>query len=135
MSDGDDNRDNSSADDCADERARRPVPLPPGVSPFERHVFVCVRGKACPDQGAVELHAELKRVAAEHCGKVRLRVNKSGCLAQCGHGPVIAVYPEGVWYAGVTAGDVPELIEEHLIGGRPVERLLFRGHHAGPNVC
>jgi len=108
--------------------------LPAGAGPFERHVFVCVSGKTCPDQGGAELHAALKAAAVERCGKVRVRVNKSGCVAQCGHGPVVAVYPENVWYAGVRLEDVPEIVEEHLVHGRPVARLLLRGHHAGPNV-
>ncbi len=111
----------------------RPV-LDDGGCPFERHVFVCIAGKTCPGQGSVELHAALKSAAREACGKVRVRVNKSGCLAQCGHGPMIVVYPEGTWYAGVSLGDVDEIVSEHLIAGRPVERLLFRGHHPGPNV-
>ncbi len=113
----------------------RDVVLPPGAGPFVRHVFVCVSGKTCPDQGATELHRALKTLAVERCGKVAVRVNKSGCLAQCGHGPIVAVYPESVWYAGVTLADVPEIVEEHLVHGRPVERLLLRGHHAGPNVA
>jgi (2Fe-2S) ferredoxin len=108
--------------------------LPPGAGPFERHVFVCVSGKTCPDQGGVELHQALKSAAVLRCGKVRVRVNKSGCLAQCGHGPMVVVYPENVWYAGVRVEDVPEIVEEHLVRGRPVERLLQRGHRPGPNV-
>mgnify|MGYP002623436713 CR=1 FL=1 len=113
---------------------RAAATLEPGASPFERHVFVCVSGKTCPGQGAAELHAALKGLAIERCGKIAVRVNQSGCLAQCGHGPMIAVYPENVWYAGVTLGDVEEIVDEHLVHGRPVERLLFRGHAPGPNV-
>jgi (2Fe-2S) ferredoxin len=108
--------------------------LPPGGGPFERHVFVCISGKTCPDQGAVELHKALKAAAVARCGKVRVRVNKSGCLAQCGHGPIIAVYPENVWYAGVRLDDIHDIVEQHLVGGRPVERLLFRNHRPGPNL-
>jgi len=105
-----------------------------GAGTFERHVFVCVAGKTCPDQGGVDLHRALKAAAVARCGKVRVRVNKSGCLAQCGHGPMVVVYPENTWYAHVSLGDVDELVEEHLVHGRPVERLLFRGHAPGPNI-
>ena len=108
--------------------------LPPGAGPFERHVFVCISGKTCPEQGGPEIHRALKNAAKARCGKVRVRVNKSGCLAQCGHGPIIAVYPENVWYAGVSLDDVDDIVEEHLVHGRPVERLLFRGHRPGPNL-
>ena len=117
--------------DCPPEEA--PV-LPPGAGAFERHVFVCVAGKTCPGQGAVELHRALKIKAVQRCGKVRVRINKSGCVAQCGFGPMIVVYPENVWYAGVTLDDLDELVEEHIVNGRPVERLLFRGHRPGPNL-
>lgn len=115
----------------SDDRA----PLPPGASPYERQVFVCTFGKTCPDQGGVELHRALKSAAVERLGTEAVRVVKSGCLAQCGHGPMVAVYPEGVWYAGVRPDDAAELVEEHLVHGRPVQRLLFRGHGPGKNVC
>jgi len=108
--------------------------LPAGAGPFERHVFVCVSGGTCPSQGAEAVHAAMKSAAKDACGPAAVRVNKSGCLGQCGHGPVVCVYPENVWYAGVRPEDVPELVERHLVRGEPVERLLFRGHHAGPNV-
>lgn len=111
----------------------RPV-LPPGAGPFERHVFVCVAGGTCPTQGGEAAHAALKDLAKRRLGPAAVRVNKSGCLGQCGHGPMAVVYPDNVWYAGVTAADAQEIVEEHLVHGRPVGRLLFRGHHAGPNV-
>lgn len=111
----------------------KPV-LPDGAGPFERHVFVCVSGGVCPAQGAEAVHAAMKDLAKKVCGPVKVRVNKSGCLGQCGHGPVVCVYPENVWYAGVAVADVPEIVERHLARGEVVGRLLFRGHHAGPNV-
>jgi (2Fe-2S) ferredoxin len=52
-----------------------------------------------------------------------LRINKSGCLDQCEHGPTVVVYPEAVWYGGVKPEDAAEIVTEHLVGGRPVERL------------
>lgn len=50
----------------------------------------------------------------------------AGCLDACEYGPSLVVYPDEVWYGGVTVADVPEIIEEHIIGGRPVERLRIR---------
>ena len=108
--------------------------LAPGAGPFERHVFVCVSGGTCPAQGAEAVHAAMKDLAKRVCGSVAVRVNKSGCLGQCGHGPVVCVYPENVWYAGVRVEDVAEIVERHLVRGEVVERLLYCGHHAGPNV-
>ncbi len=53
----------------------------------------------------------------------RVRANQAGCLDLCERGPTVVVYPEQVWYAGVKLEDVEEIIERHIIGGEPVERL------------
>ena len=55
--------------------------------------------------------------------KGRVRANKSGCLDQCEHGPTVVVYPEQVWYGHVKPSDVDEIVREHIVGGRAVERL------------
>ena len=54
-----------------------------------------------------------------------MRPNKAGCLDQCARGVAVVVYPEAVWYGGVTPEDVDEIIVEHVVGGRPVARLLI----------
>src|SRR5262245_37489278 len=102
---------------------------------YDRHVFVCTSGETCPTQGDVERFVKVLREGARNAGKqTEVRVNKAGCFSQCGHGPMVVVYPENVWYAGVRIEDVPEIVERHLVRGEVVERLLFRGHSAGPNV-
>ena len=95
---------------------------------WEKHVFVCTSGKYCPevDGDGLGVHAALKRQVAAAGLKGRVRVNHSGCMDQCGHGPMVVVYPEAVWYAGVRPEDVEEIVREHLAGGRPVERLRYR---------
>ena len=60
--------------------------------------------------------------------KWKRRVNSAGCLDACDRGVAVVVYPEGVWYGGVTVADVPEIVERHLVGGQPVERLRLREH-------
>jgi (2Fe-2S) ferredoxin len=56
-------------------------------------------------------------------GGSRVRVNKSGCLDFCEQGPTVVVYPEGVWYSIQDPNqDIPEIVVEHLLGGKPVER-------------
>ena len=99
---------------------------------FERHVFVCTNQRpeehprgCCDASGAVELLFRLKKLMKERGLKGPQRVNKSGCLDHCEHGAVVVVYPEGVWYGGVRAEDAEEIVEEHLIGGRVVERLAI----------
>ena len=102
---------------------------------YERHVFVCTVGDRCPVQGDVEKYVKTLRTGVATAGRhVEVRVNKAGCFSQCGHGPMIVVYPENVWYAGVQAEDVQEIVQSHLIGGKPVERLLYRPGKPGPNV-
>lgn len=95
---------------------------------WEKHVFVCTSGKYCPevDGDGLGVHAALKRQVAAAGLKGRVRVNHSGCMDQCGHGPMVVIYPETVWYAGVRPADVEEIVQEHLVGGKPVERLRYR---------
>lgn len=56
-------------------------------------------------------------------GKGKVRINNAGCLDRCDEGPVLVVYPEGVWYTYVDQDDIDEIIDEHLVHGRPIERL------------
>jgi len=56
-------------------------------------------------------------------GQGKIRMNKAGCLDRCDEGPVMVVYPEGVWYTYVDISDVDEIIDSHLVGGEVVERL------------
>lgn len=96
---------------------------------WQRHVFICTSGDWCPtvDGDGLGVHAAFKRaVAAEPRLQGKVRVNHSGCLDQCGHGPMVVVYPEAVWYWGVQVDDVDEIVRTHLIGGAPVERLVYR---------
>ena len=103
--------------------------MPP---PFDRHVFVCTNLRepnnpkgSCSQKGSEELPMLFKK---ELEGKAagRVRINKSGCLDACERGCTVVVYPEGVWYGGVTKDDVKQIVEEHLVGGRPVERLKMK---------
>ena len=55
-----------------------------------------------------------------------MRANAAGCLDQCARGVTVVVYPEQVWYGGVKVDDVREIIDEHLFGGVPVERLRMK---------
>jgi (2Fe-2S) ferredoxin len=58
-----------------------------------------------------------------------VRINASGCLDRCEHGPTMVVYPEGVWYHYETFADVDEILQTHLLEGNRVERLLISGVH------
>jgi len=90
---------------------------------------------SCTADGNSDLHTELKRRVAAAGLTGRVRVNKSGCLDQCEHGPTVVVYPEAVWYGHVSPGDVAEIVSEHLIAGRPVERLRLAGECVNTKTC
>jgi (2Fe-2S) ferredoxin len=101
---------------------------------YERHVFVCTTGKDCPTRGDVESMLKYLRGEAAKAGlKDDVRINNAGCLNQCGHGPVLVVYPENVWYAGVKDSDLPELFESHVRNGKPVQRLVYDPGVKGAN--
>ena len=96
---------------------------------FTKHIFVCMNQRepghprvCCEPSGQGELQRLFKVKLAQRGIKL-VRANKSGCLDQCEHGVTIVVYPEAVWYGGVTVDDVDEIFQSHVLGGRPVERL------------
>jgi len=92
-------------------------------------VFVCTSGKTCPTQGSKEVHEVLKKGAADRGLKGIVRINHAGCMNQCGHGPMVVVYPDDVWYAHVDVHGAERILREHIIGGKPVREYL---HHAPP---
>jgi len=100
---------------------------------YDRHVFVCTSGETCPTQGDTEKYVKILRAGAQKAGRTDIRINKSGCFSQCGHGPMIVVYPENVWYAGVRESDLDDILTSHIIGGLPVERLRYDPGVRGPN--
>ena len=101
--------------------------MPP---PFKRHVFVCLNEREpghpkgdCTSKGSPALLKKLKDALRARGLDGEIRANKAGCLDNCALGCSVVVYPEGVWYGRVTEKDVDEIIEQHLVGGEPVERL------------
>ncbi len=102
------------------------------MAKFQRHLFICINERAaenpkgcCASKGAVEIASALKKAAYDRGLKRVVRINKAGCLDQCAVGVTCVVYPEAVWYGGVTLDDVDEIVERHLIGGEPVARLVL----------
>ena len=105
--------------------------------PFEHHVFVCTNERSADDPKgscALKQSAVLHAHAKERCHKLgmkgRVRVNKAGCLDHCAYGPAIVVYgekdpPGGVWYTARTVDEIDEIIDEHLVKGNVVTRLLL----------
>lgn len=102
------------------------------MSYYQRHLFFCCNQRAaddprgcCDAKGAsrVRDYAKGKVKALGLAGAGKVRINQAGCMDRCELGPVVVVYPEGVWYRYVDEEDVDEIIESHLVGGRVVERL------------
>lgn len=114
----------------------RPQPLPPtgGGRRFVRHAFVCLNDEACLPAGADAVRSRLKGLLRQEGRKEEFRVNAAGCFGQCGHGPLVVVYPEGIWYSHVTPADAERIWSQHIVGGRPVEDLLYRTAEGGTNV-
>jgi (2Fe-2S) ferredoxin len=100
---------------------------------FDKHVFICTNRRdpsnpkgSCALKGSEQVREAFKKELYERGLKGQMRANAAGCLDQCEHGVTVVVYPEQCWYGHVTVDDVKEIVEEHLIGGRPVERLRLR---------
>ena len=77
----------------------------------------------CDPAGAAELQRAFKTQLSLSGLKDTVRANKSGCLDQCEHVPSVVVYPGGIWYGNVKISDVAEIVESHIVGDRPVDRL------------
>lgn len=100
------------------------------MSYYHYHVFFCINQRegnaaCCNNVGAQEIrdYAKNRIKDLKLSGKSKVRINNAGCLDRCDEGPVIVIYPEEVWYTYVDKDDVDEIIDEHLVNGRIVERL------------
>ena len=99
---------------------------------FDKHVFICTNRRdpsnpkgSCAAKGSEAIREEFKKQIYERGLKGRMRANAAGCLDQCENGCTVVVYPEQVWYGHVKPEDVNEIIEEHLLKGKIVDRLLM----------
>ena len=97
---------------------------------YDKHIFICTNQrppsaprKSCGEAHGLEIVDAFKKKLKELNLPVKIRAQKSGCLDICDFGQTVVVYPEGVFYVGVEVGDIDEIINEHIINNRPVERL------------
>jgi (2Fe-2S) ferredoxin len=101
------------------------------MSYYDRHVFFCTNQRdpgesCCNDCGSARLRSYVKdkvKALGIVTEQNNIRINSAGCLGRCDDGPVLVVYPEGIWYTYVDESDLDEIIEEHLVNGRIVQRL------------
>jgi NADH:ubiquinone oxidoreductase subunit F (NADH-binding)/(2Fe-2S) ferredoxin/NAD-dependent dihydropyrimidine dehydrogenase PreA subunit len=92
---------------------------------FRAHWLIC-SGTGCQSAGSVAVRQALEAEIERRGLAEEVRVVETGCNGYCAAGPVMVAYPEGIFYQLLSAEDVPELVEEHLVKGRPVTRLLYR---------
>jgi (2Fe-2S) ferredoxin len=100
------------------------------MSFYKHHVFFCLNKRdapeaccACHDSEAIRAHAKKRVKELNLSGPGKVRINAAGCLDRCEEGPVVVVYPEEIWYTYVDQKDIDEIIDEHLVKGKVVERL------------
>ena len=103
------------------------------MSYFRHHVFFCTNLRdddsfCCEKIGNAQAMRDYVKSSIKQkglAGKGGVRVNTAGCLDRCGDGPVLVVYPDETWYHYQSETDIDEIIEQHLINGKKVQRLLL----------
>jgi (2Fe-2S) ferredoxin len=101
-------------------------------SKFKRHFFVCVMQRpagakpSCGARGGIDVYNRLMEgIGGNQPLWDSVSVTTTGCLGPCFDGPMAVCYPEGTWYKGLEAGHAAEIVEQHMVGGEPVERLRY----------
>ncbi|MGH7720712.1 MAG: (2Fe-2S) ferredoxin domain-containing protein [Gemmatimonadaceae bacterium] len=95
---------------------------------YSRHILVCTGGFCSPDRRGRELYALLPELLQRYgllFGPGRVKRGETPCLGVCSDGPIVVVYPDGVWYAHVTPALLERIVAEHLKEGRVVEEGVF----------
>ena len=92
---------------------------------YRSHVLVCA-GTGCTSSNSLQIIDKFTKLIAENGYDKEIQVIRTGCFGLCAAGPIVVVYPEGVYYSRVTPEDVEEIVNEHLIKGRPVQRLIYQ---------
>ncbi len=93
---------------------------------YEKHLMIC-GATGCLSSGSAKVQQALEDELAKRGLKEKFRLVMSGCPGFCEVGPIIVIYPDEVFYCRLKPGDIPELVEKHLLGGEVIERLLYKG--------
>ena len=102
--------------------------MQPAMERYSRHVLVCTGGYCSPNRGGRELYALLPKLlenAGLLFGPGRVKRGETPCLGVCTSGPIVVVYPDGVWYAGVTPELLQRIVNEHLKNGTVIDDAVF----------
>ncbi|MBW8831533.1 MAG: NAD(P)H-dependent oxidoreductase subunit E [Burkholderiales bacterium] len=109
----------------------------PKIGDYRRHLLICT-GTRCTQDGQSQVLfdslGDKFKAAGLNEGALRVKRSRVSCFAACKGGPILCVQPDGVWYYNVTPENMDRIVQEHLVGGRVVEELVF---HRGPDasVC
>ncbi|MEO5351717.1 MAG: (2Fe-2S) ferredoxin domain-containing protein [Magnetococcus sp. XQGC-1] len=106
---------------------------------YDIHVFCCINTRDashprgdCGRHGSLDLQGYLKARVKQFPEAGRIRINTSGCLDRCELGPVMVIYPQGIWYRYHSQADLDEILERHILGGEVVQRLLLTNNATPP---
>jgi len=100
----------------------------PKMGDYKRHLLVCT-GPRCTENGEAQALfdqlGEKFKAAGIDKGELRVKRTRTHCFATCKSGPIMCVQPDGIWYYNVNEANLQRIIDEHLVGGRPVEDLIY----------
>jgi len=94
--------------------------------PFRQHILICTGPRCGGERGSNRIRSEFRKEFVRQALPATVRETQCICFGLCTAGPNVIIYPEGVVYSGVRPQDVAEIVRQHLVGGRVVERLLYR---------
>ncbi|GAC1452870.1 MAG: ferredoxin [Gemmatimonadaceae bacterium] len=100
----------------------------PQMERYSRHVIVCTGNFCSPDRRGRQLYSLLAELLEREdllFGPERVKRGETPCLGVCSNGPIVVVYPDGIWYAEVTPELLERIVVEHLKRGQPVEEAIF----------
>jgi (2Fe-2S) ferredoxin len=111
------------------------------MSRYQRHVFVCINERpaghpkgCCLEKGSAAIRDAMKAELQKRGLAGIVRANNSGCLDACAFGPSMVIYPEAIWYGGVKKEDVPEIVEQTILRGTVIPRLLIKDPRYAPDA-